>query len=213
MPKPASDSAQYFAESPEVASERTTVSLTLPDLTVDLITDRGVFSASRIDAGTKLLLLEAAGAMRHATHMLDLGCGYGPIAVTLAMRNPHATIWAVDTNRRALELCRDNAAALGLDNVSVVHPDEIDEELRFDLICSNPAIRIGKKALHEMLSHWLDRLATNGHAELVVQKHLGSDSLAKWLDAHGWPTTRLLSRSAYRILRVDTTDAPMEEEE
>ena len=81
-------------------------------------------------------------------------------------------------------------------------PDDVPPGLHFATIWSNPAIRIGKPALHEMLLRWLDRLAIDGEAVLVVHKHLGSDSLQTWLGAHGHPTTRLASSSGYRILRT-----------
>ena len=125
---------------------------------------------------------------------MDLGCGYGPIACTLAARSPGATVWAVDVNRRALDLCRANAAALDLANVRVVAPDEVRADLVVDLLWSNPPIRIGKAALHDLLTTWLGRLSPAGAAVLVVHKHLGADSLQRWLDDAGWATARLGSR-------------------
>lgn len=175
--------------------------LALPDGTLDLLTDRGVFSRGDIDPGTKLLLLEAPAPAASGDH-LDLGCGYGPIALTLARRAPGATVWAVDVNRRALELVRANAEAAGLANVRVAEPDEVPADVRFTTIWSNPPIRIGKTALHELLLRWLGRLAPDGRAVLVVQKHLGADSLARWLTEQGHPTTRLQSRVGYRLLEV-----------
>ena len=177
--------------------------LDLDDLTLRLTTDRGVFSMERVDPGTRVLLAEAprpAAAMRH---LADVGCGYGPIALVLATRAPHATVWAIDTNERARELCALNAEAAGLGNVRVVAPGDVPADVRFDGIWSNPPIRIGKDALHELLTQWLGSLAPGGHAWLVVQKHLGADSLARWLADAGWPTRRLASRQAYRVLEVD----------
>lgn len=173
--------------------------LALPDGTLDLVTDRGVFSRRDIDPGTKLLLLEAPAPAPAGDH-LDLGCGYGPIALTLARRAPAATVWAVDVNRRALDLVRTNAEAAGLANVRVAEPDEVPDDVRFATVWSNPPIRIGKPALHELLLRWLPRL--DGRGVLVVQKHLGADSLARWLTEHGFPTTRLQSRVGYRLLEV-----------
>ena len=192
----------YFSSDPDVASAPSSVSLHLPDVQLDLAADRGVFSASRVDPGTKLLLLDAAQPTAAETSILDLGCGYGPIAVTLALRAPTATVWAIDVNERARELCAANAESAGCSNVRVAAPDAVDPDVSFDLIVSNPPIRIGKAALHELLTCWLSRLSPTGRAQLVVQKHLGSDSLAKWLTAQGWPTTRLASRAGYRILDV-----------
>jgi len=195
--------AQYFAEDPAVESDPGEVTLTLPDLSATLTVDRGVFSTQRIDAGTKLLLLEAARSPEHAKTLLDVGCGYGPIAVTLAHRHPTAHIWAVDVNARARALTRHNLDALGFgDRCTVAAPEDVPEDVRFDYIASNPPIRVGKAALHAILKQWLGALTPDGTADLVVQKHLGSDSLAKWMTAQGWTTERLLSRAGYRILRV-----------
>ena len=139
-----------------MASAPATVPLALPDLTLTLTTDRGVFSGTRVDAGTKFLLLEAPAPPEGSVDLLDLGCGYGPIAVTLARRAPKARVWAVDVNDRALSLCTANAAEAGVgDRVRAVHPDEVPDEVRFAAIWSNPPIRIGKPALHELLRHWL----------------------------------------------------------
>lgn len=178
------------------------VTLLLPDLHLRLETDRGVFSPDRIDAGTRVLL-ESVPPPPAEGDLLDLGCGYGPIALTMASRAPGATVWAVDVNRRSVELCERNAKAAGLDKVRSAHVDEVPDDVCFRAIWSNPAIRIGKQALHEMLTRWLDRLTPDGVAYLVVQKHLGSDSLQNWLNDQGWPTTRAASRSAYRILKVE----------
>jgi 16S rRNA G1207 methylase RsmC len=173
--------------------------LALPDLTADLRTDRGVFARDGVDPGTKLLLLEAP-APAVTGNLLDLGCGYGPIAVTLARRSPGATVWAVDVNERARQLTVANAAALP--NVQVRAPEDVPAEVRFETIWSNPPIRIGKAALHTLLETWLSRLTDTGRALLVVQKHLGADSLARWLDEQGFPTSRLQSRVGYRLLEV-----------
>ncbi|MBG0831403.1 methyltransferase [Planomonospora sp. ID67723] len=193
--------AHYFEERPETASRPGSVTLVLPDLHLKLETDSGVFSPERVDQGTRILL-ESVPPPPPEGNLLDLGCGYGPIALTMASRAPGATVWAVDVNRRSLELCARNAQAAGLDKVRSAHVDEVPSEVRFSAIWSNPAIRIGKAALHEMLARWLSRLTPDGTAHLVVQKHLGSDSLHRWLNERGWPTTRTASRSSYRILQV-----------
>ncbi|WP_219517131.1 class I SAM-dependent methyltransferase [Nonomuraea ceibae] len=193
--------AHYFSERPETASKPGSVDLVLPDLHLRLETDRGVFSPERVDAGTRILL-ETVPPPPQEGDLLDLGCGYGPIALTMASRAPNATVWAVDVNRRSLELTERNAQAARLYKVRPVHADEMPEDVTFQAIWSNPAIRIGKAALHEMLTRWLSRLAPGGAAYLVVQKHLGSDSLQRWLGEQGWQASREASRAAYRILKV-----------
>ena len=191
----------YFDASPTAASRPRAVDLVLPDLRVTLRTDAGVFSPDAIDAGTKLLLLEAPRSALGA--LLDLGCGYGPVAIALALRSPGSTVWAVDVNERARELAAANAAAAGVGSrVRVVAPEEVPHDVRFGGIWSNPPIRVGKAVLHSMLSTWLSRLEPDGRAWLVVQKHLGSDSLQRWLTASGWTASRLVSRAGYRVLEV-----------
>lgn len=193
--------SQYFHDSPEVASDPVDIDVSLPDLAFRLRTDRGVFSRGALDTGTRLLLAEAPTPPATGT-FLDLGCGAGPIAVALALRSPGAVVWAVDVNERARELTALNAVRAGADNVVVAAPDDVQSETRFDLIWSNPPIRIGKDALHELLVRWLSRLAPGGSALLVVQKHLGSDSLATWLEQQSWAVERLISRAGYRLLRI-----------
>ncbi|MEV0590765.1 class I SAM-dependent methyltransferase [Nonomuraea cavernae] len=194
--------AHYFSEQPGTPSRPGVVDLVLPDLHLRLETDRGVFSPERIDLGTRVLLETVPPPPREGD-LLDLGCGYGPIALTMASRAPEATVWAVDVNRRSVELTERNARAAGLYKVRAMHADEVPDDVTFDAIWSNPAIRIGKPALHEMLTRWLTRLAPGGVAYLVVQKHLGSDSLQRWLGEQGWQASREASRAAYRILRVE----------
>lgn len=193
--------AHYFDPRPTTPSAPVEVTWTLPDGPMRITTDRGVFGHGRVDVGTKLLLLStpeppAAGAL------LDLGCGAGPVAIALARRAPHSQVWAVDVNERARALTTLNAAANGVGNVHVAAPDDVPADLRFAAIWSNPPIRIGKAALHDLLTTWLDRLTPDGVAHLVVQKHLGADSLAQWLREQGYPVGRVATGGGFRVLRV-----------
>ena len=203
MTTPAGDPApgQYFNDEPTAASAPRSVDVVLPDMTLQLGSDAGVFSADRLDPGTKLLLLEMPAITAHEQSILDLGCGWGAIACVVARRAGHARVGAIDVNRRARELTAQNADRMEV-TVDVWSPEEVPPDLEFDRILSNPPIRIGKPALHELLSTWLDRLRPAGRAHLVVQRHLGSDSLARWLADRGHPVTRLVSRSGYRLLEV-----------
>src|ERR1051326_7360467 len=191
--------SHYFNRTPAVASKPHTVHLHAGGVDLELQVDRGVFGARRVDLGTLVLLKEAPPPPAEGD-ILDLGAGYGPIAIVLAKASPRARIWAVDVNERANELARANAQAAGLDNVTVATPDEVPEGLRFAAIYSNPPVRVGKAALHEILDRWLDRLAPGGVAYLVVQRNLGSDSLAAWLAASGWSVEKLKSKKGYRLL-------------
>jgi 16S rRNA (guanine1207-N2)-methyltransferase len=193
--------SHYFDEVPGAASAESAVTVELPDTTFVLRTDRGVFSHGRLDAGTAILLRRAPPPPARGD-LLDLGCGAGPIAMTMARRAPAATVWAVDVNERARSLCAANAAANRIGNVVVRAPDEVPADVRFAAVWSNPPIRIGKDALHDLLATWLGRLTGDGAALLVVQKNLGSDSLQRWLIERGWPTARLASARGYRLLDV-----------
>ncbi len=170
-------------------------------MTLPLTTDTGVFGRAAVDPGT-LFLLRRAPSPPPAGEILDLGTGYGPIAVTLGLRSPQARVWGVDVNRRALELAAGNARAAGATNVVAAAPDEVPPGVSFAAIYSNPPVRIGLAQLHPLLTGWLDRLTPDGVAHLVVHRHLGSDSLARWLAAEGFACDRVASHDGYRILRV-----------
>ncbi len=211
----------YFTQASAAAHRPGLVHVVLPDVHLRLETDSGMFSPGRLDKGTRILL-ETVPAPPAAGDLLDLGCGYGPIALAMAARlaaaqshgaqdhgaRDHggqaggATVWAVDVNTRALELCARNAATAGLRNVRAVTESEVPAGVRFAVIWSNPPIRIGKLALHDLLARWLARLAPGGVAYLVAQRHLGADSLQRWLAGEGGETARIRSRAAYRVLRV-----------
>jgi 16S rRNA (guanine1207-N2)-methyltransferase len=195
-------SEHYFSPRPRARHRPGRVRVVLPDVYLELATDAGVFSPGRLDPGTRLLLDEAP-APPPAGDLLDLGCGYGPIACVLARRSPGAAVWAVDVNERALELCARNAAAAGLANVRCITPDDPGVPARLAGIWSNPPVRIGKAALHQLLSAWLGRLAPGGQAHLVAGRNLGADSLHRWLAEQGWLVTRRAARSGYRLLQVE----------
>jgi 16S rRNA G1207 methylase RsmC len=201
--KPAAQTAHYFDPAPAVESKRRKVHLHVGELALELEADRGVFGSRGVDLGTLVLLREAPPPPSEG-EILDLGSGYGPIAITLARQAPRARVWAVDVNERALELTRVNAAAAGVPNLTVCPPDEVPAGVRFESIYSNPPVRVGKAALHELLLRWLPRLQAGGHAYLVVQRNLGADSLAAWLATEGYGVVRLKSKKGYRILDVSS---------
>ncbi len=166
----------------------------------------GVFSAARLDPGTAVLLRKAPLPRRAGT-LLDLGCGYGPIAASLAVSAPAATVYAVDVNSRALELVAENAARVGAaDRIRPVRPDQVSDDVRFDEIWSNPPIRIGKPALRELLLTWLPRLLPGGVAWLVMARNLGADSMQEWLTQQGFQVTRHAGQKGYRVFAVQVAD-------
>jgi len=195
----------YFTADPAGDGAMRQVTARVAGETYRFTTAGGTFATDRLDLGTSVLL--ERGPDPTGRLLLDLGCGWGPIAVSLARRVPAATVWAVDVNRRARELTGVNAATAGVaDRVRVAEPEDVPAELAFDAIWSNPPIRVGKPELHAMLLRWLPRLAPGGAAWLVVARNLGADSLAGWLATQGWPTARHASAKGYRVLRVPARD-------
>jgi 16S rRNA G1207 methylase RsmC len=198
---PAGAGEHYFAAEPSAAARTTLVTFEAGGREFRLRAAGGVFSAGRLDPGTAVLLGKAKlpGPETEGA-LLDLGCGYGPIACVLATLAPRASVYAVDVNHRALELTRENAASLGV-RVQAYEPDDMPD-VSFAQIWSNPPIRVGKEALHALLLRWLPRLAPGGVAWLVVARHLGGDSLAGWLARAGYEVTRHASQRGFRVLRV-----------
>lgn len=207
-------SDHYFSAQPSTPFTRRSVHVILGGREHAVNTAGGIFSPDGIDKGTAVLL-GGVPAPAAEGHLLDIGCGWGPIALSMAMASPAATVHAVDVNERSLELTRENAQALSLDNVVATAPEAVDEGLRFHTIWSNPPIRVGKEALHGILLQWLPRLASGGTAWLVVQKNLGSDSLQQWLVRElptGFVVDRYSTAKSFRILRVrNTLEAPRQD--
>ncbi|GAA2704907.1 class I SAM-dependent methyltransferase [Micromonospora olivasterospora] len=194
----------YFTAEPAVPARPREVEFTVAGRAYTLASAGGVFSADRLDPGTAVLLRKAElPAPEVAGPLLDLGCGFGPITCVLADRAPRAAVWAVDVNKRARELTAANAARLGAaDRVRVAAPDEVPDGLTFAQLWSNPPIHVGKEGLHELLRRWLPRLAPDGVAWLVIARHLGGDSLHRWLVEQGWQVERHASQKGFRVLRV-----------
>jgi len=196
-------SDHYFSASPRSNASTRTITVRLAGRDLELSTAAGVFSPEHLDQGTSLLL-DTVPAPPATGDLLDLGTGWGPIALSLALQSPEATVWAVDVNERALDLVRRNAARLGLVNVNAVLPADVPDEVSFATIWSNPPIRVGKQELHAMLELWLPRLADDATAWLVVAKHLGAESLQRWLgDDLGLEVGRASNSKGFRVLTAE----------
>lgn len=194
----------YFSASPAGDLVPRDIRVRLADRDLEVVTAGGVFSPDRLDTGTSVLLANVPSPPPGG-NVLDLGCGWGPVALTLALESPRATVWAVDVNQRALELVRRNAERHGATNVRACLPDEVPGNAMFTTIWSNPPIRVGKNELHALLMKWLPRLEPGCDAWLVVQRNLGSDSLQRWLQAElpkDFAVTRAATNKGYRVLRV-----------
>jgi 16S rRNA (guanine1207-N2)-methyltransferase len=197
----------YFSADPAVAFRRTPVEATVWGHRLGLTSGSGVFAQGRLDIGTAVLFRETEPP--GAGTFLDLGCGYGVIGLALAVAVPGARVWAVDVNERAVLLANENAAALGVaDRFTAVTPDAVPAQVAFDEIWSNPPIRVGKQALHDLLLTWLPRLTPKGRAVMVVGRNLGADSLQRWLGEQGYPTERLASAKGFRVLESRPGDRP-----
>jgi 16S rRNA G1207 methylase RsmC len=194
----------YFSQTPNTEFRPKEISVELDGHKVSVTTAGGVFSPDHIDTGTQVLL-EHLDQVPPSGDLLDIGCGWGAIALAMALHSPHATVWAIDVNDRSLELTKINAARLGLKNIKVCRPEEVPADLEFNGIWSNPPIRVGKDVLHEILLTWLPRLEADAEAYLVVQKNLGADSLHRWLEAEmpeDFSTIRIDTAKSFRVLRV-----------
>jgi len=195
-------SDHYFSPAPRSDSSTRAIRVRLAGRELEVLTAAGVFSPEHLDQGTRVLL-DTVPVPPDSGHLLDLGAGWGPIAVSLALQAPDATVWAVDVNERALDLVRRNCQRLGIHNVNAVPPVDVPAEVRFAQIVSNPPIRVGKAELHGMLSHWLPRLDRDAVAWLVVAKHLGAESLQRWIGAElGFDVERAENSKGFRVLAV-----------
>jgi 16S rRNA G1207 methylase RsmC len=197
-------SDHYFSQEPKSNYQPKQIELNVAGEVYKVSTASGTFSPLRLDVGTSVLIDHLELAPQDG-NILDLGCGWGPIALNLAKHSPKSKVWAVDVNNRSLELTAANAKTLGLTNIQTSTPESVPQNLMFSGIWSNPPIRIGKKELHDLLLTWLPRLESNASAYLVVQKNLGSDSLQKWLTetlVDGYEVSRFTSVKTYRIIKV-----------
>jgi len=204
----------YFSATPASPENLRRIRVRLAGRDLDVTTAGGVFSPDHVDSGTGVLLANTPPPPAGGD-FLDLGCGWGPVALSLALDAPHATVWAVDVNERALDLVRRNAEALGLDNVNAALPDDVPDDVVFRTIRSNPPIRVGKNELHGLLELWIPRLDERSDAWLVVQRNLGSDSLQRWLAAtfaHGYSVHRAATARGFRVLKVRRHGMPPTED-
>lgn len=194
----------YFSEDPQAPLRKTPLTLTLRGHTVTIESVSGTFSPGHLDTGTAVLLKYAPHLPETGT-FLDLGCGWGPLTLALALEAPDASVWGVDVNDRALEVARDNAENAHISSISFAKPENVPSDLRFDVIWSNPPIRVGKKELHALLALWLPRLTPEGEAWLVVAKKLGADSLQEWITTGGagdFEASRFETSRGFRVIRV-----------
>lgn len=206
----------YFSEAPAGDFTPREIEVELAGAPRSVLTAGGVFSPEHLDQGTSTLLAalqdlteldiitDASAVEPEASPILDIGCGWGPIALAAALEHTDREVWAVDVNERSRELTRMNAERLGLTNVRVAAPEDVPDDLQFAEIRSNPPIRVGKDVLHSILEAWLPRLIPGGTAYLVVAKHLGADSLQKWIASEFdyLEVDRAFRKKGFHVLRA-----------
>jgi len=157
-------SDHYFSSDPASPFRTAERTLTLRGHKVSLLSASGTFSSGSLDKGTAQLLKYAPPLPTEGT-FADVGCGWGPLTMGMALESPAAHVWGIDVNDRALRTTRENAHSLGLTHISVSRPEDVPASLTFDVIWSNP--RFGwKEELHQILTQWLPRLAPHGEAWL-----------------------------------------------
>ncbi|WP_102349394.1 class I SAM-dependent methyltransferase [Bacillus sp. Marseille-P3661] len=170
-------SDHYFSSNPSVESKPFTFEDRLKGHSFIFTSDLGVFSKNEVDFGSRLLI-EQFEVPDVPGDLLDVGCGYGPIGLSLAKEYPDRKIVMVDVNERSLNLSRINSDKNNITNVHVRRSDLFSDinEKNFAAIISNPPIRAGKKVVHEILERSYEHLAEHGELWIVIQKKQGAPS-------------------------------------
>ncbi len=173
-------SNHYYENNDKLDSNEVVISYYFKGITMKFTTDIGVFSKSGVDFGSSLLLktMKFDGVKT----VLDVGCGYGTIGLTIAKTHPELNVQMVDVNDRAIKLACKNKVLNGIDNAEIF-ASNIYENInkKFDLIVSNPPIRAGKKIVHEISKSSFEHLNEGGSYWCVIQKKQGAESLFKAL--------------------------------
>jgi 16S rRNA (guanine1207-N2)-methyltransferase len=195
----------YFSSDPAAPKKTVSISIQAGGKEFQIEAASGTFSSSRLDAGTAVLLRQDDHFPKDG-NVLDIGCGWGPIGISIAHAENKCKVFGVDINQRSIEQSNLNAASLGLANYTAMHSRDLPADISFSAIWSNPPIRVGKKVLHELMETYIPRLEPGGKAMLVVQKNLGADSFQRWL-ANRFPdavVTRVATEKGYRVISVTT---------
>jgi len=193
----------YFSSKPTTKKTETKISFEVAGREFNMSAASGTFSATKLDPGTKVLLGNFKLFPKDG-NVLDLGCGWGPIGVTIACLSPETKVFSIDINKRSVDQTLANAKISDAKNLEAMLADELPKNLRFTAIWSNPPIRIGKEALHALMHSYIPKLEPLGKAYFVVQKNLGSDSLQRWLE-ESFPDhqiRRVGTEKSYRVLEV-----------
>jgi 16S rRNA (guanine1207-N2)-methyltransferase len=192
----------YYSRTPEVKSDPQNIETVLRDFKFRLKTDQGVFSKNEIDFGSRLLI-DSFTENQIAGPLLDVGCGYGPVGLSMARAFPDRAIHMVDVNERALGLANENANANGISNVSIYESNCLENvsEKNFSAILTNPPIRAGKSVVHEILEDSYNHLADGGELWVVIQKKQGAASAQKKMEEVYGNAEVAAKKKGYQILK------------
>ncbi len=176
--------AHYFDLDPSLASKERTVEFMIDGRVITLQSDNGVFSKDKIDEGT-FAFLKVIVPLRLSGKILDIGCGYGPIGLTIALTSPEARVDLADVNTRALALCEKNAKLLGLSQRVTVLQSDVYKNIEgtYDSIVVNPPIRAGKVVTYAMYEGAFTHLIDGGSLFLVIRKNQGAPSASKYIES------------------------------
>jgi len=196
---------QYFTSQPSSKSDRKEYSAKLRGSDVRFVTDRGVFSKSGIDFGSRLLI-ESLAIPPDST-VLDLGCGYGPLGIAVAVTVASAKVTMLDINERAVLLAQENVRRNAVDaRVQLFVGDganALPDGLRFDVIALNPPIRAGKAVVYRLFAEACARLTDSGHLFTVIQKKQGADSARRYLQSLFINVEIVAKERGYYVYRCD----------
>ena len=195
--------SHYFKDDPSVISNRRCISFDIYGVHMELLTDNGVFSKNKIDEGS-YAFLKVLVPLQLKGKILDLGAGYGPIGLTIAMTSPEARVDLAEINTRALALCMDNAKNLGLSQrVTCLHSDIYENiEGPYDSIVVNPPIRAGKIVTYKMYEGAKQYLIDGGSLYVVIRKNQGGPSASRYIESLFGNITLLKRDKGYYIYQA-----------
>lgn len=171
----------YFTNQPNSKTDKKVFSFTLRGNALKFQSDAGVFSRNEVDFGSRVLIETFTFPGVEGT-ILDVGCGYGPIGLSIAKEDPNRLVEMVDVNLRAIELAKENAKANNIENVKI-YESSIYENVtgEYAAILTNPPIRAGKTVVHTILKEAHEKLLPGGELWVVIQKKQGAPSAMELL--------------------------------
>ena len=195
--------SHYFQDDPNLVSNIKEITFEINGLTMKLLTDNGVFSKNNVDEGS-YAFLKVLLHLDLGNHILDLGCGYGTIGLTLAKAHEEARITLADVNPRAGALCERNAGLLNLSPRVTILQSDIYEKIEgpYDSIVVNPPIRAGKKVTYRMYEEAKQYLIDGGSLYIVIRKAQGAESASKYIETIFGHVTLLKREKGYYIYRA-----------